>query len=66
MTKDPQYHGKAKRIVIKHHFIHVCEQVSDGTVLQYCPTGELVADMFTNGLSHKQFYKRIDTLNIRR
>ena len=50
MTKNPQYHGKAKHIAVKYHF--TCEQVSDGTVkLQYCPTKEMVADMFTKYLS---------------
>ena len=54
MTKNPQYHGKAKHIAIKYHFI--CEQVSDGTAkLQYCPTEEMVADMFTKGLSREIF-----------
>ena len=50
MTKNPQFHGKAKHVAIKYHFIH--EQVSNGTVqIQYCPTGEMIVDMFTEALS---------------
>ena len=59
MTKNPQYHGKAKHIAIKYHFIR--EQVSDETMkLQYCPTEEMVADMFTKGLSCERFCKLRD------
>ena len=63
MTKNPQYHGKAKHIAIKYHFI--CEQVSNGTVnLQYCPTEEMVADMFTKGLSRERFCKLRDMAGV--
>ena len=54
MTKNAQYHGKVKHIAIKYHFI--LEQVSDATVeLQYCPTGEMVEDVFTKSLSRERF-----------
>ena len=63
MTKNPQYHGKAKHIAIKYHFIR--EQVSNGTVnLQYCPTEEMVADMFTKGLSRERFCKLRDMAGV--
>lgn len=42
MAKNPQFHGRAKNIDLRHHFIWV----SDGDVkLTYCPTGEMVADI---------------------
>ena len=48
MTKNPQFHGRAKHIEIKHHFIR--EQVSNGKVqLEYCPTTEMTADILTKG-----------------
>ena len=54
MTKNPQFHGRAKRIDIKYHFLR--EQVNAGNVkLQYCPTNEMTADMFTKPLSREQF-----------
>ena len=54
MTKNPQFHGRAKHIAIKHHFIR--EQVGNGPI-EYCPTNEMLADMFTKGLSREQFGK---------
>ena len=56
MSKNPQFHGRAKHIGIKYHFIH--ELVSDGTVkLRYCPTEEMIADMLTKSLPHDRFNK---------
>ena len=56
MARNPQFHGRAKHIGIKYHFIR--EQVEKGTVeLQYCPTEEMIADMLTKGLSRDQFIK---------
>ena len=54
MAKNPQFHGRAKHIDIRHHFIR--EQVSDGIIeLKYCPTQEMVADMLTKGLAQQRF-----------
>ena len=56
MAKNPQFHGRAKHIGIKFHFIR--EQVNTGTVeLNYCPTEEMVADMLTKGLSRDKLAK---------
>ena len=47
MTKNPQFHGCAKHIDFKHHFIR--EHVSRGTVqLEYCPMTDMTADILTN------------------
>ncbi len=44
MSKNAQFHGRAKHIDIRHHFIR--EQVSAGTIeLKYCPSSQMVADM---------------------
>lgn len=54
MAKNPQFHGRAKHIDIKHHFIR--EQVSAGSIeLKYCPTQEMLADVLTKGLPQQQF-----------
>ena len=56
MASNPQFHGRAKHISIKYHFIR--EKVSDGMVkLRYCPTNEMIADMLTKGLPKEQFAK---------
>ena len=49
MANNPQFHGRAKHIDIRHHFIR--ERVSHGDIrLNYCPTGDMIADMLTKGL----------------
>ena len=54
MAKNPQYHGKAKHIDIKHHFVR--EIVGDGSIkLEYCPSKEMIADFLTKGLLQEQF-----------
>ena len=54
MARNPQFHGRAKHIDIKHHFVR--EQVSVGMIeLKYCPTREMVADVLTKGLPQQQF-----------
>ena len=56
MAKSPQFHGRAKHIDIKFHFVR--EQVSEGKIkLGYCQTGDMIADMLTKGLSNVQFSK---------
>ena len=54
MAKNPQYHGKAKYIDIKHHFVR--ELVGDESIkLEYCPSKEMIADFLTKGLLREQF-----------
>ncbi len=56
MAKNPQFHGRAKHIDIRHHYVR--EQVSKGVVtLQYCPREDMVADIFTKGLGNYPFLK---------
>ena len=54
MSGNPQFHGRAKHIDIKCHFVR--EQVNSGTVkLAYCPTADMVVDMLTKALGSTQF-----------
>ena len=47
MTNNPTFHGRAKHIDIKFHFIR--DQVSRGTIkLEYCPTDQMLADILYN------------------
>ena len=49
LTKEHQYHVRTKHINICFHFI--CWIIEDGKLrLIYCPTEEMVADMFTKAL----------------
>ena len=56
MSKNQQYHGRAKHIDIKYHYIR--ELVADKcVVLKYCPTDSMIADILTKGLSKEKFIK---------
>ena len=56
MAKNPQYHGQAKHIDIRHHFVR--ELVANGTIkLDYCPSTDMMADMMTKGLTREQHCK---------
>ena len=54
MAKNPQFHGRSKHINIKYHFIR--EQVCNGKIrLIYCPTEDMLADLFTKGIGSEKF-----------
>ena len=56
MAKNPQFHGRAKHIDIRHHFVR--EQLAHGTIqLKYCPTTEMTADILTKGLNRERYSK---------
>ena len=54
LSKNPQFHERSKHIAIRYHYIR--DQVKDGVVdIRYCNTEEILADMFTKGLSGEKF-----------
>ena len=64
MAKNPQFHGRAKHIDIRHHFIR--ERVNGGDIkLVYCPTGDMLADMLTKGLNQHQLKNLMDRAGVR-
>ena len=63
VSKNPQFHGRAKHIDIKCHFVR--DQVEKGTInVVYCPTSNMGADLFTKGLPKGQFTQAILNISI--
>ena len=49
-NKNPKHHSRTKHIDVQHHFIR--EKVEEEVIeLRYCPTQEMVADVFTKALA---------------
>ena len=65
MSKSSKFHGHAKHIDIRHHFIR--EKVNGGEIqLIYCPSGDMVADMLTKALNQHQLKNLMNRAGVRR
>ena len=54
VSKNPVFHSKTKHIPIKYHFLR--EQVTNQAIqVQYIPTTEQIADIFTKPLAKTPF-----------
>jgi hypothetical protein len=54
LSHDSTFHGHTKHIDVHFHFI--CQTVSSGhIILKYCPTSDMIADMFTKSLAVNKF-----------
>ena len=64
LAKNPPYHGRAKHIDIKHHFIR--QRVQAGNIkLEFCKSENMVVDMVTKGLNMVQFAKLRDMVGLK-
>jgi hypothetical protein len=56
LSKDSTFHGRTKHIDVHFHFIR--QTVSNGHItLKYCPTDDMIADIFTKSLGRIKFEK---------
>uniref|UniRef100_A0A2N9F7V6 Integrase catalytic domain-containing protein n=1 Tax=Fagus sylvatica TaxID=28930 RepID=A0A2N9F7V6_FAGSY len=61
-AKDPKYHGKAKHIELRYHYIR--DMVSQGEViLQHISTGSMVADPLTKPIARDLFFSHTKSKN---
>ena len=49
MSENPQFHGRAKHVDIKFHFIREFLE-KEKVTLKFCPSENMIADMLTKGL----------------
>ena len=63
MIENLPFHDKSKHIEVRYHFIR--DMVQKGAIkLEYVPTKEKVADVFTKPLSHVKFEYFRDKLGV--
>jgi hypothetical protein len=64
LSKDSTFHARTKHIDVHFHFIR--QTISTGhIVLKYCPTSDMIADVFTKSLAHHKFEKFRDLLGLK-
>ena len=56
LAKNPKNHPKTKYISIKFHFVRDLVD-SDQVEVKYCPTSDMLADIFTKGLHAERFVR---------
>jgi hypothetical protein len=56
LSKNPVFHGRSKHIDIRFHKIRELVDAKE-VMIEYCPTEEQVADIFTKPLKIELFYK---------
>jgi len=63
LMKNPVHHQRAKHIDVCHHFIQ--ERIARGELtVEYIPTDEMIADIFTKALPKPQFEKHRNKLGV--
>lgn len=64
LTGNPQFHMRSKHFDIQNHFVR--EKTEEEIIeVVYCPTNEMVADIFTKGLpkpKHQKFVRELGLL----
>ena len=63
LAKDNKFYTRTKHIDLHYHF--VCEVVEDGKIkMEYIPTSENMADIFTKALAKPKFQEFVGMLSL--
>lgn len=63
LTKNTKGHGKVKHIDIRHHYI--CERIRSGDIsIEYVPSADNLADLFTKPLARDTHHQLLSLLNV--
>ena len=63
LSKDNKFHARTKHISIRYHFIREAVE-NDQIALQYVPSNENVADVFTKALPRPKFEYFVERLGL--
>jgi hypothetical protein len=56
IAQNPQYHARSKHFDVKNHYIR--DKIRDGLIKEiYCPTDDMIADLFTKPLPRPKHAK---------
>ena len=63
LVKNPEGHGRTKHIDVRHFFVQEAHARGE-ILLEYCPTSNQIADIFTKALARPQFQKLRHALGV--
>ncbi|KAF2346518.1 Reverse transcriptase RNA-dependent DNA polymerase [Trinorchestia longiramus] len=63
LAQNPKYHGRSKHIDIKFHYVRDLVRKKE-TDLVYCPSNDMLDDIFTKGLSAEKFSRLRSKLGV--
>ncbi|KAF2345127.1 hypothetical protein FHG87_024117 [Trinorchestia longiramus] len=63
LAQNPKYHGRSKHIDIKFHYVRDLVRNKE-IYLVYCPSNDMLADIFTKGLSAEKFFRLRSKLGV--